>query len=185
MLLSLVLLTIWSSLVYAQFEPPDFCYSACQQFSRAVQFNTTNPETGKLWVNDACRNELRIASLYLCARVSCTEEERVRGANFFNQTCLTFSNTTIPPYSLVEGYTDKDIGRLYRVQPEDVFTSTPSILNEVVVPSEKLFQLAFNTLVLFQLLIESYDVVIFANTNSRMLPTSKKPFMSNMGKPSR
>ncbi|RDL40881.1 uncharacterized protein BP5553_00860 [Venustampulla echinocandica] len=146
MILFLVLLTISGSLVSAQFEPPDFCFSACRQVSRAVQFNTTNPETGKPWVSDACHNELRLSSLYLCARIFCTQEERARGTAGFNQTCLTFSNTTLPPYSLIEDYTDDDIGRLYHVQPEDVFGTTPTILNKIVVPSEKIFQLAFNTL---------------------------------------
>ncbi len=50
-------------------------------------------------------------------------------------------------YSLIDHYTDEDIGRLHHLNPGEISADPRIIFDEVVVPTEELYELAFRTLV--------------------------------------
>ncbi|KAG9231306.1 ferric reductase like transmembrane component [Amylocarpus encephaloides] len=127
--------------------PNEFCFGACRLIFSTAQFNTTNLKTGESWGYGApaCRNELQIHSLYLCNRQFCSPEERDRGLAKWNETCR-FWDLTLPPFSIVDSYTNEDLGHLHHLELDEVTWPVTIIWNEVVVPSEHLFHLALNTL---------------------------------------
>lgn len=143
--LLLLLLTSWGSSVCALRDPELFCFGSCQQSLAYVQFNATNPETGSPW--GACRNELEISTLFLCIKVYCTADERAAAFASHNRTCQARWNATLPPYSIIEHYSDDDILKLHHLEPEEATGATDSVVNEVMIPSERLYQLAYDTLV--------------------------------------
>lgn len=129
----------------ADLTKDDFCFVACQQILRGVRFNGTNPTTGDPW--PLCGNELEYKSLYLCNHLFCTDEERERGIEGVNKDCRNFSNATVLPYEIIERFTDEAIEKLNHLEAEDMSRMNPRTYNEVLVPSTKLYGLAWGTLV--------------------------------------
>ena len=64
-----------------------------------------------------------------------------------NETCQRRSNVTIPPFSIVDGYSDDDVDALRHLQQEEIPIGRDFVLNEVAVPSNEVFKLSFDTLV--------------------------------------
>ncbi|KAL3418133.1 ferric-chelate reductase [Phlyctema vagabunda] len=137
---SLLLLITLSTFIWARSAPTEFCFGACQQILRSVHFNETNPG-----INKPCRNEFEIPSLYICAKLHCNPDQRERSLVGLNKTCLR-RNATLPSFSIIDKYTDDDISKLRRLQSGDTSRPDPLDLSEVVVPSEKLYELAYDTL---------------------------------------
>lgn len=68
------------------------------------------------------------------------------GLNAQNSTCQLSRNATLPPFHIiVDRYTDDEISRLRRLDKAEAESGL--VLMEVVVPSERYFGLAFDTLV--------------------------------------
>jgi hypothetical protein len=65
-------------------------------------------------------------------------EETRRGISDLDEVCRMFINVTLPPLSIVEGYTKDDIDQLRHLQPGDVFEIDGQALNEIAAPLEKL-----------------------------------------------
>ncbi|KAH8602445.1 ferric reductase like transmembrane component-domain-containing protein [Bisporella sp. PMI_857] len=131
------------SLTFARTTPPDsFCFGASQQIIRTVKFSVSDPNQG--WIAQSCSNELAIESLYLTLKLHCTEDEQNRGLVTLNQTCSNQADTPLPPFSLIDKYTDEDISRLHHLEPQELQSGVA--FNEVIIPSERLFMLAFKTL---------------------------------------
>jgi hypothetical protein len=139
MLIYCILLITWSSIICARLNPEDYYFGACQQIVGSVQFNNTDLETGESCVGQicACNNQLAIASLYLCNRIYCSPKETSKGISDLDEVYRTFVNVTLPPYSIVEGYTEDEIDQLRHLQLGDVFEDAGRVLDEVVVPLEK------------------------------------------------
>jgi hypothetical protein len=149
LLLFVLLIALSHRAVCAPFAPEKFCFASCQQILRSIQFEPAEVQPGELcsgWRCE-CENRLLITSLYLCNKLYCSPDERDRGIAELDQTCRTYANVTLPPYSIVEGYTDEEIKLLRHLQTEDIFEIVPPVLTEVVVPSERVFLLARDTLV--------------------------------------
>lgn len=64
-----------------------------------------------------------------------------------DETCQRRSNVTIPPFSIVDGYSDEDVDALRHLHQEEIPKGKDFVLNEVAVPSKEVFNLAFDTLV--------------------------------------
>ncbi|CAG8953908.1 hypothetical protein HYFRA_00010869 [Hymenoscyphus fraxineus] len=128
----------------ASLQQDEYCFVACQQILRSVRFNNTAPKTGQPW--PACGNELEFTSLYLCNKLYCTDDERKRGIDGLNEKCRRFYNSTAPPYSLIDGFTGDEILELHHLEVGELNREAPSIYNEVLVPSKKLYGLAWDTL---------------------------------------
>lgn len=162
------ILTCYISLASARADltRKEFCFVACQQILRGVRFNGTNPKTGDLW--PPCGNELEYSSLYLCSRLFCTDEERQRGIESANEDCRINSNATALPYEIVGRFTDEGIEKLHHLEAGEMSRMGPRTYNEVIVPSDKLYGLAWGTLVSFHIYFAS-TVLQLAYLISRML----------------
>lgn len=173
LLIYLFLCSISLASARADLKEDDFCFVACQQILHGVRFNGTNPKTGDPW--SPCGNELEYASLYLCNKLFCADEERERGVEGVNEGCRRFSNATVPPYSIIAGFTEEGIEKLHHLEVGELSRMAPRTYNEVLVPSEKLYGLAWGTLVSIHL-----SCVYLANFVLRMLHFSREEFMSHM-----
>jgi hypothetical protein len=72
-------------------------------------------------------------------------ESQTAGLKKYNQTCQNYANMTLPPLSIVDNYTEDEVASLRPLQPEEVDGRT--IMGEVVIPSESLFELMYDTMV--------------------------------------
>ncbi|KAH7381933.1 ferric reductase like transmembrane component-domain-containing protein [Cadophora sp. MPI-SDFR-AT-0126] len=148
-----ILLTCLSSYAWGRpTDPSEFCFGGCELALGSFQFNETSTsgstpaDPSTLHAKNGCNNGLQVPSLYLCLKIYCTAGERARGLDGMNETCQRGSNITIPPYSIVDGYSDEDIDGLRHLQPEEIPRGGDFILNEVSIPSKQVFKLAFDTL---------------------------------------
>lgn len=110
-----------------------------------MQFSPVSGLKGKL---DACSNENHITSLYLCLSVYCTPEDKERGVKEKEEWCERWGNETLPSYDeIVGGYSEEDIEGLHHLETSDIFTDDKVVLDDVAIPSNKLFHLGYDTLV--------------------------------------
>ncbi|ETS81728.1 hypothetical protein PFICI_06730 [Pestalotiopsis fici W106-1] len=122
---------------------PAPCFEACQMVLHPILFNDTaglspSPPTRQ------CQSHKGLASLYLCAQVFCSVDERTAGLNFLNSTCHKKVNDSIPSFDLIANYTDDIIARLPRFEKPDYIDGTT--FQDVAVPSDGFFRLAYDTL---------------------------------------
>jgi len=142
---SFIALLIWAPFVSAEpFGPDEYCSRACEIIIRKAQFHTIY--RGIDWRQEACTNDLKITSGYLCLRIFCTPEESAERLAESNATCQLV-NSPLPSYSIIDSYTDEDINNLHHLISEDIFEIPAIIFNEVVIPSKVLYELAYRTLV--------------------------------------
>ena len=62
-----------------------------------------------------------------------------------NQTCRDYVQAPLPPFDIIANYTDSVIGGLRHLTREE--STYRTLLGEVVVPTKRLFQLSYDTLV--------------------------------------
>jgi len=118
------------------------CYEACLMALNPIKFSDSQ---GSIPEVKDCQSTFAISSLYLCARVYCSEQNRLEGLHEQNKTCQAKVRTALPPWSVVANYTDDEVSALRRVEKLDWENATT--FGEVVVPSAHLFHLAYDTLV--------------------------------------
>ncbi|KAF7534078.1 hypothetical protein G7054_g6526 [Neopestalotiopsis clavispora] len=122
---------------------PAPCFEACQMVLHPILFNDTaglspSPPTRQ------CQSHKGLTSLYLCARVFCSVDERIAGLDFLNSTCHKKVNESIPSFDLVANYTEDSIAHLPRFQKQDYEDGTT--FQDVALPSDGFFRLAYDTL---------------------------------------
>lgn len=120
------------------------CFEACQMVLHPIKFNDTaglspSPLTRQ------CQSHKGLASLYLCAQVFCSIEERTAGLQFHNGTCHKKLNESIPSFDLIANYTDDKISNLDRFEKQDWIDGTT--FQDALLPSDVFFDLAYDTLV--------------------------------------
>lgn len=136
----------------AQYPPNEFCSRSCElALANTVQFNATDPKTGQdcTAATCPCVNELAVASLYLCNRQYCSEKEIKSSLGVFNQGCALV-NVTAPNFEKVlVRYSEEDVQRLKCLYKNDtiVWPGPWPAVNEAVMVSSDLYQVAFDTLV--------------------------------------
>ncbi|KAJ9149326.1 Ferric reductase like transmembrane component [Pleurostoma richardsiae] len=142
-LLLLTLLSLWGRGARAAgSQSGEMCFAGCQMALRPPHFNDTGRDLGKL--SQSCVSRLHIASLYLCIDVYCQGGHESEGLARLNETCTKYVKSPLPPFDVIANYTADDIAHLRRLEREEVDDTI--ILNEVVVPSERLFRLSYGTL---------------------------------------
>jgi len=141
------------TLTNAQYSPNEFCFRACElALANSVQFDTTDPISGDNCTARTCpcTNGLSIASLYLCIRQYCTNEEIRLSVISFNESCQLLANVTAPGFQEVLGrYSDEDVLRLRHLFKHDTIAwpGPWPIVNEAVIVEKDLHELAVDTLV--------------------------------------
>lgn len=120
------------------------CFEACQMVLHPIKFNDTaglspSPPTRQ------CQSHKGLASLYLCAQVFCSVEERTAGLQFLSGTCHNKVNESIPSFDLIANYTDDKISHLDRFEKQDWIDGTT--FQDALLPSDVFFGQAYDTLV--------------------------------------
>ncbi|KAH9204244.1 ferric reductase like transmembrane component-domain-containing protein [Leptodontidium sp. 2 PMI_412] len=149
MLLSYIFFLLsWTSIAWGlSNRPSDFCFGGCELALGIFTFNSTTPDHDhRSRAQKACDNTFQIPSLYLCLRIYCTENERLRGLDAKNETCRREAGVSLPPWEIVDQYGEEDVNRLRHLMEEDIEGGREGSLSEVVVLSRGLFRLAFDTL---------------------------------------
>ena len=142
-LLALLSIT-WNSKVLATGDASrEMCFSACQMALRAPRFNDTRPDASKL--ARSCLSRFAVTSLYLCLEVHCHGDHETEAFTHLHQTCRDYVKAPLPPFDVIANYTDSVISGLRHLTREEATYRT--LLGEVVVPTKRLFQLSYDTLV--------------------------------------
>lgn len=142
-LLSLLCLAWSSSVLAAGDASRELCFSACQMALRAPRFNDTRPDATKL--QRSCLSKFGVTSLYLCLQVHCHGDHDTDAFSHLNQTCRDYVKAPLPPFDIIANYTDSDIAGTRQLTREEATYRT--LLGEVVIPTKRLFQLSYDTLV--------------------------------------
>lgn len=119
-------------------------YQACRLALGAVHFDDLGPSPPKL--NETCQSRLSIDSHYLCLKVYGPDNaDWSASLGPQNETCQLYLDTSLPPFSVVDDYSDERISQLKRVGLED--REAGHVWGEVVLVSERLYHAASGTLV--------------------------------------
>lgn len=143
-LLAIFLLISWLCFAAAdELKDDEICTSSCQRAIRSLEFTGTDPDAD--YYTSQCTNDLRVKSFFVCSRKYCPPSDINPGLEYFNQTCETYGSVSLLPYNIIENFTDADIDNFRRIELADAKSSNP--IDEVVLPSQELFDMAFMTLV--------------------------------------
>ncbi|KAH8812330.1 ferric reductase like transmembrane component-domain-containing protein [Xylogone sp. PMI_703] len=137
-------ISIWTPLAVMAYDLHGApCFEACQMTLRQVRFSDIDAGANRRI--QACESRFALTSLYVCASVFCTIEERTAGLDAHNSTCLDTVGSSLPSFDkIVANYTKKDISRIPRLSSDDY--RVPRNFGEPVIPSQKFFILAYGTL---------------------------------------
>lgn len=119
---------------------PDISYSACETALNHVHFDANATRLA-----ETCESRLRHLSLYLCIRTHQTGDAWIDGLNTQNETCQKWLGVSLPPFDIIANYTDDDVAWLRKLSYEDRVNKIS--LNEVVAVSDRLYTIAYDTLV--------------------------------------
>lgn len=158
------------------------CFEACLMVLRPVVFADGADEPNPR--RRLCTSTQSLTSLYLCGDYYCNLGERTAGLDLWNTTCRDKYQVTIPSYgSLTANYTDEDVEKLYRFERYAPRTDAVK-LDDVALPSERIFLLAFNTMVgILEPPAQEFIVPLeTANTIQRLLGLPHGHIISIMGR---
>ncbi|KAL1836500.1 hypothetical protein VTK73DRAFT_5043 [Phialemonium thermophilum] len=126
----------------ARVPTPDLAFAACQMALRPPTFNDTLPSK----LTQACLSRWGVTSLYLCLRVFAPEGFATEGFAHQNHSCSAYLRAPLPPADIVDRdhFSDEEVARVRRLQREEATDET--VLGEVVIPSDRLFWLSYDTL---------------------------------------
>lgn len=127
--ISLTLLFLAPSLVTAkrQYHKDEICAISCQKSLSSITF------TG---AKSTCLNVLYSQSLYICAKVYCSEHDVTAGLANINATCIA-KNMPALPYSIISNFTSTQIAAVKRVEVGQVKSA-----NITVIPAFDYFEIA-------------------------------------------
>ncbi|KIH86530.1 plasma membrane ferric-chelate reductase [Sporothrix brasiliensis 5110] len=122
---------------------PETCLHACQLALREPTFVDVPPEAG-FRVKD-CYSPLMQASLFICLRGYCSDGRGAGSLDEMNRSCTALRNEPLPSFEgvLADYPPDKVLG-LRRLQRPEAVGGT--VLSEVVVLSEQLYENSYDTL---------------------------------------
>lgn len=142
--LAIFLLILWLRFTAAgELKDDEICVSSCQEAISSLEFIGTDPDAD--YYTSQCTNDLRVKSIFVCSRKYCPQSDINPGLEYFNQTCETYGTVSLPPYSIIENLTDADVDNFRHIELADA--PSPDPIDEVVLPSQELFDMAFMTLV--------------------------------------
>jgi hypothetical protein len=140
----LVILLLYPHAVFAgSAAGNDLTFGACTLALGPVHFLDHGARSSKLV--ELCQNQLRIKSLYLCIRKYGVFEGAEGDLQRQNQTCQAYLNRALPPFNIIDDYSDHDISKLKHIEVKD--RESDILLEEVVLVSGRLYTAAYDTLV--------------------------------------
>jgi hypothetical protein len=122
----------------------DLVFGACTLALGPVHFLDHGARSSKLV--ELCQNQLRIKSFYLCIRKYGLYEGVEGGLQRQNQTCQAYLNRALPPFNIIDDYSDDDISKLKHLEVKD--RENAVLLEEIALVSGRLYTAAYDTLVL-------------------------------------
>jgi hypothetical protein len=142
----LVRLLPWLSVFALTLADPNptrnqYCSEACETALSGQNF-AGSPSVADGYYAELCGNMLHLQSLYLCARNYCSEADVEAGFSYLSGVCVRYA-TAPPPLSIVGNISIEEI----RAQPILNNGDLPDIINTTVLPSDELFNLAYQTVV--------------------------------------
>lgn len=124
-----------------------FCGKACRQTFKTLQF--VDVPDGLALPFQECSSRIYQQGLYLCWGIHCTSEARLMESRSMNQTCKDLVGSYIPPYNIVDSFTDEDVARLVRFNATSPDRKQP--LSQPMLPSQDFYEVWARTLVGFPL----------------------------------
>ncbi|KAM0617648.1 hypothetical protein ACHAPW_001950 [Verticillium nonalfalfae] len=126
----------------AQALGEDLTFGSCELALAYVHFDDVGTNASKL--AQRCESRDRILSLYLCLKVHGAEGVGNPGLRHENETCQAWHDTPLPPFDIVDTYSDDDIAQLRHIGLDE--QQNGAHLDEVIMLSETLYRAAFDTL---------------------------------------
>lgn len=121
------------------------CPLACETVSNYITFNDTDPLLQRQV--RACRSNLRITSIYLCADEFCRQDGEIeRWTENQRIWCDENANITLPSFQeVVDDWTADAKGNVRRIHASEALEFP--FLNEIVIPDPQFFDRAYTTIV--------------------------------------
>lgn len=121
------------------------CVATCQGTLSRVPFSSSNFEAAKSgdYYSSLCGNELRVKSMFYCAKEHCTSNEIITGSRYVNNICEVSANITLPPFEQFANVTDEELRAIRRIEYGEIFEAE---LNTTALPSQEVFKLLYETL---------------------------------------
>lgn len=119
-----------------------WCLDGCELVINYAKFNDTGAGSKKI---QSCESTIRATSLYLCIDEYCGSSGLLDWLQSANATCHEKSNATLPPYNIIDRYGPNDRAGFKRLGADEALTFP--MLDEVIIPEERLFARAFDTVV--------------------------------------
>lgn len=143
-LLTLLILSAWLPTASAGYMG-DLVYGACDLSYWHVHFDDLGPSPSKL--RERCLSRLRVESFYLCLKTYSPPDVTtwLEPLASQNETCQRYLNESMLPFDIVAHYSDEDVAKLHHLSVEE--GSAGLLSSELLVPSEDLYQHAYDTLV--------------------------------------
>lgn len=143
-LICVLILGTWSSLVSSSgLKSSPVCLRGCRLALQEVQFNDTT-QAGPFLVR-SCRSRLSSISVFLCIQEYCEPNSQTAGLTEYNETCRRRSQSSLPPFDVIANLTEDQIAQARRIQPGETNDGGKPFAG-MVLPSSRLFQLAFDTI---------------------------------------
>lgn len=121
----------------------DDVFGACELAMGPIHFLDQGPLPPKLV--EICRSQQRIKSLYLCLKVYGNEHGISLGLTQKNETCQRYQQVALPPFHIIDEYSDDDIARLRHLNEKDRLDGVR--IDEVAIVGHSLYKAAHDTLV--------------------------------------
>ncbi|KID93554.1 ferric-chelate reductase, partial [Metarhizium majus ARSEF 297] len=118
------------------------CATTCRKTFQTLRFSDV--PLGQAFSFNECTSRLHHQALYLCWRVHCTAQARLAESRSLNETCQDLVGSRLPPYSIVDGFTEQDVARLTRFNA--TFPTREQPVSSLMLPSSEFYHLWARTL---------------------------------------
>lgn len=119
------------------------CGKACRQTFKTLRFADVPDDLPSPF--QECSSRLYQQGLYLCWGIYCTTDARLVESRSMNRTCKDLVDSYIPPYNIVDSFTDEDIALLTRFNATSPYRKQP--FSQPMLPSQDFYHLWARTLV--------------------------------------
>lgn len=144
LVLGLTLLQLLARGAIADTNPvrEQYCFFGCQTAVAGQAFAGT-PNSTDGYYTEECGNKLHVASVYLCSRFYCNDEETQSGIRLASETCDLYSAVPLLDFNIISNVTDAQL----RALPQLAYGEFPTQINNTIIPDKQLFDLGYRTIV--------------------------------------
>ena len=125
----------WADLTSSQ-----VCFYACQQTFTNITFSTYIKTDD--YYTGYCKDDLKLLSTFLCAKIHCTPYQITSGLAFTNDICTTYTTVDIPSYDVLNANVSHVSLESVPVLEMGPFNDT-LIVDTLLLPSANLFDDSF------------------------------------------